>query len=487
MNQEEPLATRMMNNLPGFFTMAGFNINRGANTIMRGGYLDETLKFDAAGKVNLSRTQRLTRKASRMDKFRTVQGGDITAANRAQYLGGRKTIAERVTKRQGFFARRAERMMGEGTSGVSAARRVNHTPRPRNFTRMHSLTALTDQSYTPFQGGKFLGNTKTAQKAFKSVGVTAPEGQSLLGAGTLSFVTAGRKADRLERRVLKKLEAGRSLSDRMAGKLGKIDNNLASLARMNNPTLAVRSQQISYASSLANREVQVVRGAMTGPIDDALRKGVTKTAGTMGMAEAGTVGVRGNLMASAASAPGSRFVAGYARGALGFGKVAGLTDEALRGAKIARVHMAQALRGAGIVSKGSGMKLAGEALEKGVFKTLGVKGTFRTFGTSAGAKVLGARAAAMAIPGLNVVAAASLVYDLGKMAGEVVKSGVNLARDAVTSMKGSINKPLFGMGYKDTEAAATSRARGVMAIQNSRLNARSALGSEAGMLAAHFG
>jgi hypothetical protein len=54
-------------------------------------------------------------------------------------------------------------------------------------------------------------------------------------------------------------------------------------------------------------------------------------------------------------------------------------------------------------------------------------------------------------------------------------------------MKGTINKPLFGMGYKDTEVAATSRARGVMAIQNSQLNARSALGSEASMMAAHFG
>jgi hypothetical protein len=93
----------------------------------------------------------------------------------------------------------------------------------------------------------------------------------------------------------------------------------------------------------------------------------------------------------------------------------------------------------------------------------------------------------MAIPGLQFVAAASFVYDLGKMAGEVVKSGINLARDANKSLQGSINKPMFGMGYRDTEAAATSRSRGVMAIQNSRLNARSVLGSEAGMMASHFG
>jgi len=93
----------------------------------------------------------------------------------------------------------------------------------------------------------------------------------------------------------------------------------------------------------------------------------------------------------------------------------------------------------------------------------------------------------MAVPGLQALGTASLLYDLGKMAGEVVVSGINLAKDAYKSVQGTINKPAFGMGYQDTEAAATSRARGVMAIQNSRLNARSVLGSEAGMMAAHFG
>ena len=79
------------------------------------------------------------------------------------------------------------------------------------------------------------------------------------------------------------------------------------------------------------------------------------------------------------------------------------------------------------------------------------------------------------------------MYDLGKMAGEVVKSGINLAKDAGKSLQGDIYKPSFGAGYKDTEAAATSRSRGVMAIQNSRLNARSMLGSEGAMMAAHYG
>jgi hypothetical protein len=88
---------------------------------------------------------------------------------------------------------------------------------------------------------------------------------------------------------------------------------------------------------------------------------------------------------------------------------------------------------------------------------------------------------------LNIVGTASVAYDLGKMAATGVVSAGNFAKEAVKSMQGSMRKPLFGMGYQDNEVAATSRSRGVMAIQNSRLNARSMLGTEAGMMAAHFG
>lgn len=103
------------------------------------------------------------------------------------------------------------------------------------------------------------------------------------------------------------------------------------------------------------------------------------------------------------------------------------------------------------------------------------------------AAAAGSRALGLAIPGLNVIATASMVYDLTKLAATGVVAAGNFAKDAVKSMQGSIHKPLFGMGYQDNEVAATSRARGVMAIQNSRLNARSTLGSEASMMAAHFG
>jgi hypothetical protein len=90
------------------------------------------------------------------------------------------------------------------------------------------------------------------------------------------------------------------------------------------------------------------------------------------------------------------------------------------------------------------------------------------------------------MPGLNMIFAADLAYQLAKLGGMGVKGAINFGKDAMKSMQGNINGGMFGT-YKDDEVRATSRARGVMAIQNSRLNARSLLGSEGAMMAAHFG
>jgi len=138
--------------------------------------------------------------------------------------------------------------------------------------------------------------------------------------------------------------------------------------------------------------------------------------------------------------------------------------------------------------------LAGTSDELGKFGVRSLAGLSKT-ALAGGQKMVaaklagaaGTRALGLALPGLNVIATASMVYDLTKLAAMGVVSAGNFAKDAVKSMQGSMHKPMFGMGYQDTEVAATSRARGVMAIQNSRLNARSTLGSEASMMAAHFG
>lgn len=137
---------------------------------------------------------------------------------------------------------------------------------------------------------------------------------------------------------------------------------------------------------------------------------------------------------------------------------------------------------------------------------MGVKGFFgglgRAFAGSAGGEITGevglqaalrfggagaAKAAGLLIPGLNIVLAAKMAADVATVGMDLAKGAVDTAKDSIVSMKGTIDKPIMGMGFRDNEVAATSRARGVQAIQNSRLNARSVLGAEAASMHAHFG
>jgi hypothetical protein len=132
--------------------------------------------------------------------------------------------------------------------------------------------------------------------------------------------------------------------------------------------------------------------------------------------------------------------------------------------------------------------LAVETVEKGIIKTLGAKGAMTAAvkgGSRVGLAVAG-EAALAAIPGVNLIFAADMAYQLGKLGGHAIKGAINLGKDAMKSMQGNMRGGMFGT-FKDNETAATSRARGVMAIQNSRLNARSLLGSEGAMMAAHYG
>lgn len=102
-------------------------------------------------------------------------------------------------------------------------------------------------------------------------------------------------------------------------------------------------------------------------------------------------------------------------------------------------------------------------------------------------KFVGRGAATSLLRGVNTAGWVLLAHDLALGAGKLIGAGVDTALGAAKSTLGSINKGVMGMGFKDNAVAATSRQRGVMAIQNSRLNARSALGAEGAMMAAHFG
>lgn len=143
--------------------------------------------------------------------------------------------------------------------------------------------------------------------------------------------------------------------------------------------------------------------------------------------------------------------------------------------------------------RGAGRAIAKQT-GKGMVRSLAVKGGAKTVGKVLGSRLALASAAAATGPAAPFLEAAllawtavelgTMTYDLGKQA---IKGTITTGLQGAKSFRGDFGKGIFGNTYVDTEAAATSRQRGVMAIQNSRLNARSILGNEGGMMAAHFG
>lgn len=390
----------------------------------------------------------------------------------------------------------------------------NNAPRPRNIRQFTDLSIFADPSrglYSPFGIGSFLGNNRGGRfLAKKMAGIDVVEGERAFGPGLFSSISAGVRIDRLERKAAKG-------STKAASRLTQVDRNLETLARMNLPSTSIQvgNAPIGMSNMTAGQRLAAVRQSL-GPnaTSQEVRQAYLASRSQMvtvgrGVARPGyqraisaiargEEGVRGNLMASSMSGATTGYLSGYARGALGYGGKAGLFGRAAEGAASAEARFMSAVTKAfgeeGMLTRSAGRVLGGDAAKaylqstagKAFFRDIGLKGVGK-LATSGGARMLAARGAALAIPGLQVVAALSFAYDIGQMMGEGLRGAINLVRDANVSLRGSINKPAFGMGYKDTEAAATSRARGVMAIQNSRLNMRSLLGSEAGMMAAHYG
>lgn len=448
--EEGPLAFRMMESMPGFIESAFFAQRRGVNTIMRGGFMDDRLIGRSS--FNIGGVTRKNRLANYANRFGVFQKGSMTPTS--------------VSKRAfyGSSGRRAGMVSNAGTANGKMAfgkpARINHlSARPRIFNRYSSVTMFNASEntpyYSPFQFlsnvvGKVAIKNDTLRTMAYGAGTKVSDIEGpVLQRGMMSMFGAMNKMNKLETKVAR----GGMFAGRAEKKLARAQTQALRIATMNNP------------AAVAN----ITQGSL------------------MAQAKAGKVGATGNIMAIGAATPLSQGILGYSQAVMGAGSV-GLTGTAAKFYGVARKQFAGALLETGLAStKREAILKTGQALTNGITKTLGKGAVGKLMGTKGGAAVLGARGALMALPVINVLATASLVYDLGKMGGELVKSGVNLAKDAVKSMRGSINKPMFGMGYKDNEIAATSRSRGVMAIQNSRLNARSMLGSEAGMMAAHFG
>jgi hypothetical protein len=305
-------------------------------------------------------------------------------------------------------------------------------------------------------------------------------------------------------------DAGGTLKGRQEAKLGKLTaqraqavQNIARVQEMANPQAA--RQAAARAAESATRAAQTSYGGLTGPAIKAMQADEIAKAGQKAASGFTFQNLVDDVAKDPTKAISSTMTSGKISNAI-TSYYAGVLDPNLmtKGQRVVAKRLIGRTAGgkaaadkafAGFLTDfGKGGKYAGGAFKQmqGGAKMFGMAGKYIQSG---GSKMVAAKFAGMGamrtgaamIPGLNVLATASLIYDIGKGIGKIAVAGQNFAKDAVKSMQGSINKPLFGTGFVDNEVSASSRSRGVMAIQNSRLNARSLLGSEAAMMAAHFG
>jgi hypothetical protein len=388
---------------------------------------------------------------------------------------------------------------------------------PRGLTRLGSMSQLTGQQatgfYTPFQGVPRVINELANRNAFgikDKFGIQA--GDNAYSGGVLGRMMSMNRANNMESQIAR-LSNMTSRTARQEAKLAKLTaqradvvrniTNVQNLANPSAPTVVGSVEdrlQRQFARSAAARNVSGVTSAGG-------RRAAVKNATATINAQADQViaGRVAAINASPTQAIGSTMTTGKISNAITSYYAGVINPELMTKAqrvltkRVTRQIAGSAAGGrAGFASFmddfGKTGRYAGNAARQmmGGGKMIGMAGQYLRSG---GSRAVAAKFAGMgalktvgaALPGLNVLATASLIYDVTKGIGKIAVAGQNFAKDAVKSMQGSINKPIFGAGFVDNEVSASSRARGVMAIQNSRLNARSLLGSEAAMMAAHFG
>lgn len=491
---QTPFIFDLAESLPGVTTSALFNARRYANTLERGGFFDVSARTTG-------------RHLARAKRYGSMVGGTPAATTAQQFVGGRSG---------GLISRYAQRRVRQGkTPQLLSARANNITANPKAVGRFSSLRALTGDTtkgYTPFQAIPGAINALASKSSrFRSRFLGSnfdPTTDRAYSGGVLGRITSMQRANSLNARILKFEKdfasatggAVRRVGSREGAQtLGKfrqarytkalqtrqaMATNAVRLANMTNPiptaaSLARTSPRFAGAAMMpASERMALARTARAGMITDRTQRALTSTSRFVGTEM--TSGVLSNRITS------------FVGGALNMADASPVQKALLKRVAARTGGVAGAREAMSAFSMG-GKYVGGFANEiKGGFKMLGMSAKYMRAGgaTSVGLKVgsMGAmKAAAPLLAPLNVLATGQLIYDLGKGVGKIASSGVNFAKDALKSMQGTINKPIFGTGFKDNEVAATSRSRGVMAIQNSRLNARSLLGSEAAMLAAHFG
>lgn len=423
-----PLAFRLMENMPGITSMALFNARRFANTMEKGGYRDV---LDPNAKVSRGKARRARRTGAFMpDDVNIPSRGIVAQTGDQRFLFGRARGASRAGK----------------TPFLKQSLGINF-PRLRNINRVASLNQLSGVanagSYTPFQGMSFLDSMLKKRQFMQDAraGLGVSDDTAMLSGGVLGRLSTMGKSYSAEMTRARAMGSRNPLRRRAANKatktIGGIDRSLNILGQSSTSGLTMNQRvALTAGGKLTSGFLDDVASLLDG---DLISKGVTPK-GFAGPSTASQARYRA-MFEKALGGPGSA------------------VDDAVNALNSKTVR-----------------EMAGKAFKAGEKKVA----------LKLGGRFAAAQYAKVATP-VNIVGTAAMVYDLGKMAATGIVSAGNFAKEAVKSMQGSMRKPLFGMGYQDNEVAATSRSRGVMAIQNSRLNARSMLGAEAGMMAAHFG
>lgn len=511
--QQLPLAMRALAASPvqaGAVTYAGFNTNRFANTMFKGGFLDT----DPGASGKRAAVKNFLGKRTGAYAGNTMQDNKAFAFGRS-ILGDDRSVF-------------GKNIFGTGQKVKAAA--TNSVLNPAAFGRFDSVARLAGDTsqkgiYTPFQTTSFVteklfsgkGRLGTALKGrfaddFNAAGQLG-EGKTLYSGGVFGRInTMGRIMD-YEKQVASAaglpsggLTRGEARiarrGEKAAARLAKLDQNIVKLGiqtdaqfintAVNNASSGMSSSRaagfkstlLKDADFIADTQASLARTGRLSAVSQTSRGVVSKRIGdyfgTMmggGAQFEGTKAFTNTANTFAKAMEGSRF------GGLG----AGALDDAAHATKSA---MTIATRTSGYTDDAMNLlKMGDRGMIRQTAGKLGMQAfARREFGTAA--KMAGHYAGTygkIAGKALGIVGTAAMVYDIGKGVGKMMMGGVNFGKDALKSMQGSINKPLFGAGFKDNEVAATSRSRGVMAIQNSRLNARSSLGSEGAMMAAHFG
>jgi len=486
-----PLLFDLAESLPGVVSAAAINSRRYANTLFKSGFAD----------VEAGTTGRKLSRAQKLGAF----VGDSTAVparSSGMFMGGNSNFK--------FMQNLAKKRAAKANATPFVTQSLNTNFRLKAFNRMASLTSLTgDKSrgfYTPFQTLSGIGNT--AVERLPSVrnflgsmfGTPLNDGDRAFSGGILGRIESINRINNIESTLAKGRGSGSGFLgrrqtaryERAFAQKQKLVQNIARVQSLANPAMnAVVNNPAALAAGRAAPTRAVtprgLAGARTAAVDDI----ITNAAARANMAAIAddpikavsstmTVGKISNAITSYYAGvvdPGNmtkaqKLIAKRVTGRLGgVGGFASFSDDFAAGGKYAGNFMARTFGGAKM------MTMAGQYLQSGGSRAVAAK--FAGMGAM--------RAAGGLMTPIGFLSMGQLVYDIGKGFGKIASRGVNFAKDAMKSMQGSINKPMFGAGFKDNEVAATSRSRGVMAIQNSRLNARSLLGSEAAMMAAHFG